>query len=510
VSRVLLPLLILALLLPTVVLSPNVATAQSVFMAWEQRYDAGGDDVALGAALDSNDNVIVTGVSNGTFGTVKYAPNGTELWNRTFDWPGSDDEAQGIAVDSGDNIIVTGYAGGDSSYDYCTVKYDSNGTELWNATYDSGGDDRAFAAAVDSNDNVIVTGRSANNYHTIKYTPNGTELWNRTFDGGDFDEATGVAVDHDDNIVVTGYAKNITGTGTHDYYTIKYASNGTEFLNITYDSGGNDCAQDVALDSEGNIVVTGGCSFGGHTTWYYCTVKYHPDGTQFWTEPLTYHSPYTYRATGESVGAGDGSRKEFMLGYHPVIAGSEIIYLNRVPQERNTDYEIDYAAGKITFDTAPPTDVPITADYTALPGATAYGVTVDSQDNVIITGRSYYLPWSVYAQPDIVVHPEISHYYYTVKYSPDGSEIWSRTYDRPYQECAYSVAVDSDDDIIITGKVSDGTTWNFLTIKYGESSSVEAVGVSGYAVAVVVIIGIAVIGGVVYYFVIRRRKARQA
>jgi uncharacterized delta-60 repeat protein len=506
VSRVLLPLLILALLLPAAILPPNVATAQSVFFAWEERYDRGGDDVALGVAVDSNDNVIVTGVSNGTYCTVKYAPNGTELWDRTFDWAGSDDEAQGIAVDSSDNIIVTGYAGGDSAYDYCTVKYAPNGTELWNRTYDSGGDDRGFAAAADSNDNVIITGRSKDNYHTIKYAPNGTELWNRTFNGGGYDEATGVAVDPDDNIVVTGYAKNITGTDTNDYYTIKYAPNGTELLNVTSDSGGSDCAQDVAVDSEGNIVVTGGCSFGGNTTWYYCTVKYHPDGTEFWTEPLTYHSPYTYRVSNEAVGTGDGSTTKFNLGYRPVINGSESIYLNRT---LTTSYIINYATGEITFYGPPGNKVAITATYTALPGATAYGAAVDSQDNIIITGRSYYLPWSVYAQPNIVVHPEISHYYYTIKYSPDGSELWNRNYDRPYQECAYSVAVDSDDDIIVTGKVSDGTTWNYLTIKYGESSSGESGGVSGYAVAVVVIMGCAVIGGVVYYFV-RRRKARQA
>ncbi len=507
-SRVLLPLLILALLLPTVILPPNVATAQSVFMAWEQRYNGGGDDVALGVAVDSNDNVIVTGVSDGTFCTVKFAPNGTELWNRTFDWAGGDDEAQGIAVDSNDNIIVTGYAGGDSAYDYCTVKYAPNGTELWNRTYDGGGDDRAFAAAVDSNDNVIVTGRSANNYHTIKYTPNGTELWNITFDGGDYDEATGVAVDPDDNIIVTGYAKNVTGTGTNDYYTIKYAPNGTQLWNATYDSGGHDAAQDVAVDSEGNIVVTGGSiALGGNSTWYYCTVKYYPDGAQFWTEPLTYHSPYTYRAPGEAVGTGDGSKTEFMLGYHPIIAGSEKIYLNYV---LTTNYTINYATGKITFDSPPGNGVAITATYTALPGATAYGAAVDSTDNIIITGRSFYLAFSIYAQPDIVIHPEISHYYYTIKYSPDGSEIWSITYDRLNQECAYSVAVDSDDDIIVTGKVSDGETWNYLTIKYGESSSGEAGGVSSYAIAFIVIMGSAAIGGVVYYFVRRRRKARQA
>jgi hypothetical protein len=257
-------------------------------------------------------------------------------------------------------------------------------------------------------------------------------------------------------------------------------------------------------------VVTGGCiASGGNSTWYYCTVKYNPNGAEFWTEPVTYHSPYTYRSSGENVGTGDGVETEYMLGYHPVIAESETIYLDEKPQERDTNYTINYTIGQITFDSAPGSGEAITATYTALAGATPFGAAADSEDNIIITGRSYYLPWSVYAQPDIVVHPEITHYYYTIKYSPDGSEIWSRTYDRLYQECAYDVAVDSDDDIIVTGKLSDGKTWNYRTVKYAESSSGESGGVSAYAVAVVVLMGGAAIGGVVYYFV-RRRKAKQA
>lgn len=439
-------------------------------------------------------------VVNYDYYTIKYNSRGNELWNRTYDSGGSD-EAHGIAVDLADNIIVTGYC----QLNYYTIKYTPNGTELWNSTYNSGGDDLAFAAAVDSESNITVTGRSNDNYYTIKYDPNGTELWNRTYNGTGFDEATGVAVDSDDNIVVTGYSMNATGNSTNDYYTIKYDPNGNEIWNVTYDSGGNDCAQEVALDSEGNIAVTGGSiALGGNSTWYYCTVKYYPNGTEFWTEPVTYHSPYTYTSPGEDVGTGDGSTTEFMLGYHPVVAGSEKIYLNYV---LTTNYTINYTAGQITFNPAPGSGKAITATYRALAGATAFGAAVDSEDNIIVTGRSYYLPWSAYAQPNIVIHPEISNCYYTVKYSPDGNEIWGKTYDRLYQECAYSVARDSDDSIIVTGKVSDGKTWNYFTIKYAESSSEGARGVSPWAIAVIAIMAGAAIGGTGYYFFLRRKKA---
>ncbi len=434
---------------------------------------------AEGVAITADYNYIVYTINynNGTI-TFSVAP------------------AEGVA-------ITADYEYEAANDDYYTIKYGPQGNELWNKTYDSGGVDRAFGVAVDSSGNIAVTGRSNDDYYTIKYAPNGTELWSRTYDGGDEDWANGVAVDKDDTLIVTGYVKNATGTDTNDYYTIKYTSNGTELWNVTYDTGGNDCAQDVAVDAEGNIAVTGGCmGLEANSTWYYCTVKYHPNGTQFWAEPVTYHSPYTYRASGEAVGTGDGSKTVFRLGYRPVIGGSEKVYLNNV---RTTAYTIDYGNGTITFTVAPGNGVAITADYGAFTGATAFATAVDSEGNIITTGRSYYLPFSIGGEwPNIVVHPEISHYYYTIKYSPDGDEIWNGTYDRPYQESAYAVAVDSEDNIIVTGKGSDGKTWNYVTIKYAEQSEMAGGG-SGGPIAVIVLMSIAAIGGVVYYFVRRRR-----
>jgi uncharacterized delta-60 repeat protein len=578
VSRVLLPLIILALLLSMVAVPLTQAVAQSTFMVWPECYDGGNFDAGLAVAVDSNDNVIVAGCSeiwheyhaddeavgtggnnttvftldntnviagsetiyfNGTavspenyainyttgkitfdtapgagvvitadydfeaknydYYTIKYAPNGTELWNRSYNSGGSD-EAHGVAVDSADNIIITGYC----DNNYHTIKYTSNGTELWNRTYDSGGVDQAFAVAVDSTDNIAVTGSSNNSYYTIKYDSNGTELWNRTYDGGDFDEATGVAIDPDDNIIVTGYSYNATGDSTNDYYTIKYDPDGNELWNVIYDSGGSDCAQDVAVDSESNIVVTGGSiSSEANSTWYYCTVKYYPNGTEFWAAPVTYHLSYPYPAQGELLGTGDGYKTQFTMNYHPIIVGSVKVYKDGV--QTTINYTVDYRNGQVTFAT-PPVNGTITADYTALAGITAFSVAVDARDNVIITG-SYYLP-SCYAKvvDGISVVMPIYNYYITPKYSPDGTEIWNITYKPYYQTVAYSVAVDSEDNTIVTGKASDGTTWNYLTIKYAEFTPEEPTGGSGGPIAIIVILAIAVVGGTGYYFFIRRRR----
>jgi hypothetical protein len=96
-------------------------------------------------------------------------------------------------------------------------------------------------------------------------------------------------------------------------------------------------------------------------------------------------------------------------------------------------------------------------------------VAVDSQDNIIITGSYSIQPES---EPGAITFPRW-HTYTTRKYEPDGTIIWTEIYDTIDQEVAYDVAVDSEDNIIVTGKVTDvetkGTdlaTWNYYTIKY--------------------------------------------
>ena len=125
-------------------------------------------------ALDSNGNIIVTGVSqnaNGNLGyvTIKYAPNGTQLWAARFDstnFPSAIPVA--MAVDNSNDVIVTGNT--------LTVKYDTNGNQLWTAPYSGS------ALAVDTNGNVVITGFGTS-FNTVKLNPSGTNLWEQAYPG---------------------------------------------------------------------------------------------------------------------------------------------------------------------------------------------------------------------------------------------------------------------------------------------------------------------------------------
>src|SRR5260221_4345969 len=82
--------------------------------------------------LDNSGNVFVAGItdSSGYVGycTIKYSQNGFQQWAARFYGPLQVTYSKSIAIDNQANVYVTGYSNnGSSIFDYCTVKYNSNG-----------------------------------------------------------------------------------------------------------------------------------------------------------------------------------------------------------------------------------------------------------------------------------------------------------------------------------------------------------------------------------------------
>jgi uncharacterized delta-60 repeat protein len=425
------------------------AQEDSVEVSWIAHYESGvasGIDRATAVAVDAAGYVYVTGRSHISEGgsdyvTVKYSSGGTEAWVARYDGPDSlSDEATAIAVDAVGYVYVTGRSeGSEGGSDYTTIKYNSDGSEVWVVRYNGlgSGYDDPTSLEVDDVGNIYVTGRSDGidhnfNYATIKYSPDGTEAWVALYDGpgnGD-DWATSLTVDDAGNVYVTGRS---TGSGSsRDYATIKYLPDGTESWVTRYDGGGRrDDPAAMTVDGEGNIYVTGVRRVGLDQT-DYATIKYNPNGTQLWIAIYDGGNNYNDDATALGI---DDVGNVYVTGH------------SRSHTEASDYTTIKYSPGGTQLWIAH-------YDGPTNGGGCPYALKVDAFGDILVTG------WSA----------DSSHSTYdfaTIKYTPSGSVVWVNRYDGARYARSTAMAVDQAGNIYVSGESpGESTKSDYATIRY--------------------------------------------
>lgn len=440
----------------TAVVIPFVAVPETVTGAWTNRYDGPGNamDVVTAMTVDGNGNVIATGYSNNKVHgndmvTVKYSPAGLLLWSVRYNGSANrDDKAVAVAVDSNGNVIVTGSSQNASNEDYYTAKYAAaNGALLWERRFNGPGNlvDLPKAVAVDGGGHVIVTGSSQagatlEDYYTAKYAEaDGALLWEKRYDGprsyGDI--ATAVAVDTNGNVAVTGYSRNLANND--DYYTAKYAAaDGVLLWEQRYNgpANGTDQAYAITVDRSGNVAVTGQSPNAGKDDIY--TAKYAAaDGTLVWER--RYNSSFG-SDRGNAI-AVDGSDNLVVAGYSAAAGDA---------------YAAKYAAadGSVLWERTYDGPLGLVQSFS--------DVAVDASGNVVVTGKS----GNGAATGTGVYWDNI----YSAKYaSADGALLWEETYDGPANgaDVGVSIALDDAGNVVIAGNSYNGISSDYYVAKYG-------------------------------------------
>ncbi len=186
--------------------------------------------------------------------------------------------------------------------------------------------------------------------------------------------------------------------------------------NKILDAGSNEYAEDIAVDADGFVYVTG--NYWNGNDWDWLTVRYNADGDTIWTR--------LFDASVDDVASAVAAdtRNVCVVGW--------------VEDWRVIKYDAD---GNILWNQA--------HDWPG--GQGAHSVAMDPGGFIYVTGD---------------IHNGGDWDYLTIKYNSDGDTIWERTWDSGVDENAWAIAVDQAGYVYVSGNVTNVANVDWFTIKY--------------------------------------------
>lgn len=249
------------------------------------------------ADFDPGPGTVVLPSDRGMF-LSKLSPAGNNIWAKPFGPKTSSTTPTDMAIDANENLYITGNYNGSGDFDpgsgvttlsgglVFVMKTDSAGNLLWARSLNplGVGGVNAGSVGVDGAGNVYVYGffDDATDFDPgpgtftlvptpiaglydcflLKLNSAGNFLWAKKFGTGDSDSGVDMVVDAQGNCYFSGVtwggfgqAQNLNGQ--MDAFVAKANSSGTLLWSRGFGGGGTDVAYGIALDSTGQVWVTG-------------------------------------------------------------------------------------------------------------------------------------------------------------------------------------------------------------------------------------------------------------
>ncbi|CAE7175181.1 unnamed protein product [Symbiodinium pilosum] len=263
------------------VLSSTCAWATEYHWIYQQGSSA--EDAIRSATSDSAGDIVGSGYTLGDFSTanegqqdiivVKVSSTGALLWSvqKSTEY---EERSYAVSVDSSDSIFVAGYTFGEmdleanaGTSDVLLVKFDSAGTQQWTVQRGSPFFESSRGMALD----VLVGDASGEidsqsfagmtDFLIMRFDKDGVWQWTRTRGSTDADHAFSVAVDSAGNIIVTGETYGSMDSQSHsggaDFVVVKYDSSGNWLWTSQNGTSADEYARVVQVDSSDNAYVAG-------------------------------------------------------------------------------------------------------------------------------------------------------------------------------------------------------------------------------------------------------------
>jgi hypothetical protein len=290
-------------------------------LQWALREGGYGSEKAEGVCLDNSGNIYCCGhfiqpiTWNGTTTTnsagqedcfiVKYDPNGSFQWVKTFGGPGTD-IVKGVKCDAAGNVYAVGYysdqcvfgtttysTNANSAYlDVFLAKYDPSGNLLWVRTAGSQYDDAGWSITIDNSGLIYISGEfnaavyfgstqvvthGNSDAFVACYDQSGTPMWAKGAGGPLFERARGIG-SFGNTLFITGQfgstvtfgTTNLTAADSSDVFFASLTNTGT-FLNASSVMGpadatetlGFESGQSICADPAGVVYASGALLNGG-------------------------------------------------------------------------------------------------------------------------------------------------------------------------------------------------------------------------------------------------------
>ena len=249
-----------------------IGTVQSQTLLTEPTWGGAGSDVAEGVASGGDGSSYVVGITDSftedPFGNpspkifvVKFGADGSLTWQRI--WNGTTIRGLGrpdVAVSADGSVYVTGITANNGN-DAVLLKFDANGTLLWERAWGGTASDEGLAVATAADGSVYITGTatsfgpSSSGLFVVKFDSAGNLVWQRIFDGA---QGNAVAVALDGSVYAAGTTPRPDQIGNFDILALKITAAGSLVWQRTYSAGEVvDPRGRMAAGSDGSIVLVG-------------------------------------------------------------------------------------------------------------------------------------------------------------------------------------------------------------------------------------------------------------